>query len=244
MKKPTVFIGVSTKGLTVARHLRDNLEDFAEVTIWDEKAYLGYHILEKLEKALEENDFAVLVFRADDTLLFDNKVSPVTRDNVLFESGLFMGWLGSKKSFIVYDKNESPKIIADLAGIIYADYDGSNPDLHAALEPASLQIKSSIKSSIEKWYEKIQKSITDNEFKIIDWLYDDHNALPTQIKDHLFSQSNFNIDDWSRRLIKLISLDLIQMRGGSEIAIMPKGKQFIDIVKEKEDPIFFKLLTK
>ncbi len=56
--KPAVFIGSSSEGLPVAYALQNNLEQTAEITVWDQDAFRASEfILESLLKQLDTADF-------------------------------------------------------------------------------------------------------------------------------------------------------------------------------------------
>jgi predicted nucleotide-binding protein len=67
---------------------------------------------------LDQFDFAVLILAPDDVTI--DQLSPSTRDNVLFEFGLFMGRLGRDRVFVVYDDSIELKKPSDLAGVMLA----------------------------------------------------------------------------------------------------------------------------
>lgn len=128
MAKPKLFIGSSKTSVTVARLIANRLEnlDCAEVTVWDEGVFsLNKGFLERLLSVLIEFDFAVLIWGPDDFTesMGQSKASP--RDNVIFETGLFMGAVGRERVFIVCDQSIALKIPSDLEGITLASYDGS-----------------------------------------------------------------------------------------------------------------------
>ncbi len=126
MSQPKVFVGSSKRNLRVAKVLGEGLEESAEVIIWDEGVFgLNRGILEELLNKLDEFDFAVLVLAPDDMTFSKDELRPSTRDNVLFECGLFMGRLGRDRVFIVYDESIELKIPSDLAGVTLAPYEGT-----------------------------------------------------------------------------------------------------------------------
>lgn len=150
MEKPKLFIGSSQKNLRVAGVLADALEASAQVRVWNEGVFgLNQGFLETLLKELEENDFAAFVLGSDDLTRSGDESRPSPRDNVLFESGLFMGVLGRERVFLVYDKGAGLKIPSDLAGITLASYDGSRMagEPEAATRSASRLISDAIKAS-------------------------------------------------------------------------------------------------
>ena len=129
MSRPSMFIGSSSKGKTIAQHVRTQITDDAEVTIWNEGPFgLGQGTLESLIEALDQFDFAVLVLTPDDMVESGENMMQSPRDNVLFECGLFMGRLGRERTFIIYDADEPLKIPSDLAGVTHARYRGKRKD--------------------------------------------------------------------------------------------------------------------
>jgi hypothetical protein len=126
MTKPKLFIGSSQKNLRVAKILAESLEECIDVTIWNEGVFgLNQGILETLLIKLKEFDFAAFVLAPDDMTTSKEEEKPSPRDNVLFESGLFMGELGPERVFLVYDQTVPLKIPSDLAGVTLAPYDGT-----------------------------------------------------------------------------------------------------------------------
>jgi hypothetical protein len=126
MSKPKLFIGSSQKNLRVAKILAEGLEECAEVNVWNEGIFgLNQGFLEELLSKLQEYDFAVFILASDDMVISKEETKPSPRDNVLFESGLFMGVLGRARTFLVYDEAVELKIPSDLAGVTLASYDGA-----------------------------------------------------------------------------------------------------------------------
>jgi hypothetical protein len=129
MSRPSMFIGSSSEGKTIAQHVRAQLMDDAEVTIWNEGPFgLGQGTLESLVKALDQFDFAVLVLTPDDMVESRENMMQSPRDNVLFECGLFMGRLGRERTFIIYDADQPLKIPSDLAGVTHSKYRSNRKD--------------------------------------------------------------------------------------------------------------------
>ena len=152
MSQSKVFVGSSKRNLRVAKVLGEELEEDAEVIIWDEGVFgLNRGILEELLNKLDEFDFAVLVLAPDDMIISKDDLRPSTRDNVLFECGLFMGRLGRDRVFIVYDESIELKIPSDLAGVTLAPYDGSRvegPNAAAAVRKACRLISDAIRKPL------------------------------------------------------------------------------------------------
>ena len=120
ISKPKIFIGSSKGNVAVANAIATGLEqdrDCAFTTVWSEGVFQpGDSFLDRLLDAPSEYDFAVMVWAADDKTDTDGVSQPSPRDNVVFECGLFMGALGKKRVFVVYDSQADIKIPSDFAG--------------------------------------------------------------------------------------------------------------------------------
>jgi len=68
------------------------LGKYYEVDIWEKDTVfgLGQVTIEALEAAVLKYDIGIFVFTPDDKLLSRGDKRPVARDNVIFESGLFI----------------------------------------------------------------------------------------------------------------------------------------------------------
>ena len=151
MQNKTIFIGSSGEGIKVAEATQILLSnDGFDPLVWNQGIFgLGKSILEELISFLDKCDFGVFILRGDDLLASRGRDYNVTRDNVLFELGLFIGRLGRLKTFIVYDNSTDTKIISDLTGILYTSFDGSKPNLNIALGPAVSRIKQQIDDQLK-----------------------------------------------------------------------------------------------
>jgi hypothetical protein len=117
-RRPTVFIGSSSEGRKVADAFQVSLDEVCEVVVWSQGPFgLSEGRLEALVKALEHYDFAILVVTADDLRESRGVTNAIPRDNVVFELGLFMGGLGSKRTFIVCERGKDIALPSDLAGL-------------------------------------------------------------------------------------------------------------------------------
>lgn len=144
MRKPHVFLGVSSERLSIAEALKANLRGYARVRLWTKGIFkLSRSTLESLENALPEFDAAVFVMAPDDLARIRARYKNVVRDNIIFELGLFIGALGRERTFFVVPQ-ASPKLHlpTDLAGITYASYKQPrrSSQLQEALQPAAEQI--------------------------------------------------------------------------------------------------------
>jgi predicted nucleotide-binding protein len=80
--------------------------------------------LDNILQLLKRFTAAVFVFSPEDKILLGKQEFLTVRDNVLFESGLFIGKLGSNRVFILFpdSKISSARIPTDLAGISFILY--------------------------------------------------------------------------------------------------------------------------
>lgn len=143
---PAVFIGSSVEGLSVAREVEQQLQHYALTTIWKDGVFLpGSGTLETLLDTVHQFDFAVMILSPDDVTVTRNARHASPRDNVIFELGLFMGYLGRKRSFIVHEEGADLMLPSDLAGITLAPY-SKRGNLAAALSVTCTPIIRVIKS--------------------------------------------------------------------------------------------------
>ncbi len=138
--KQRVFIGSSSESLRLAHALQSGLERIAEVTVWDQDVFrLSQPTLESLVRAVQSSDFAIFVFAPDDKITIRGAQLNAARDNVIYELGLFSGWLGYQRCFLLKPQGATKlRIPSDLLGITCAEYvaDRSDQNLSAALANA------------------------------------------------------------------------------------------------------------
>ncbi len=143
---PKVFIGSSTEGLPIARKIQSELQYDATCEIWNQGTFeLGDAYLESLEKALDKFDFGIFVFSPDDKINIRGVDKLISRDNVIFELGMFLGKLSRSKAFIIHSKNNKLHILSDLMGISKATYDDAIENLAVAVSPGCDKIRTAIK---------------------------------------------------------------------------------------------------
>ena len=146
---PKIFIGSSSEALDVAHAIQRNLDRSAEVTTWDQDVFkpVGF-ILDNLINQLRKSEYVIFVFTADDIVLMRGKKHNVVRDNVIFEMGLAMGFLGRDHVFYVVPRNiDQLHLPSDILGLMHGDYDPGRSDKNytAALNTFCDQVKSIIK---------------------------------------------------------------------------------------------------
>lgn len=120
MDKSRIFIASSEKTHDFAVMLRNELNkaDYCEADTWkDAIETAGAQAkIEALEQWIKEYDFAVIIFSKADMLVKDSGEDLKSRDDCVFEAGLFMATIGRSRCFLLssVDKNDLP---SDLGGI-------------------------------------------------------------------------------------------------------------------------------
>jgi predicted nucleotide-binding protein len=156
--RPSVrlFIGSSGEATPLANVLeallRKNVRFDFKVTVWN-RAFLPSTItIDTLLEATHQHDFAIFLFVGDDTINIRNKQYKITRDNVIYEAGLFTGKLGLKRTFIIFQKTKTRRL-TDLDGVTFIplDLDGKISDktiqeLENYLAPIVVSIQKAIES--------------------------------------------------------------------------------------------------
>lgn len=146
MTKPNVFIGSSREAMDYANAIHSQISYFAQVTPWYAGVFEGNdYTMESLEKQLDENDFGVFVFAPDDVALHRGKYVFITRDNTLFEMGLFWGRLRRQRVFAIVpqevkgrddlikeEKVSDFHILTDLHGLTLLQYEARTDENYEA----------------------------------------------------------------------------------------------------------------
>jgi hypothetical protein len=127
--RPRLFIASSAEGLNQAKAIFANLERVAEPTLWSEGFFeLGDVTIQRLIGEVRKSDFGVFVCSADD--LTDKRGSErrAPRDNVIYELGLFTGYLGEKRAYVLTPRNIQLHLPSDLGGVTFGTFDISRSD--------------------------------------------------------------------------------------------------------------------
>jgi hypothetical protein len=153
MSRSKIFIASSGRTLVLAERLRDELDtDFCRATLWSEEGRLqpGSTIIEMLEGAAKQYDFAVIVLAKDDVLTSGTREVLKARDNCVFETGLFMSAIGRKRCFLVNSVEQSD-LPSDLSGVISIRFkEPSNLQDRKACTDAILQAAAQLKNIIQE----------------------------------------------------------------------------------------------
>jgi predicted nucleotide-binding protein len=127
--KPKIFIGSSSEASKIAIAVHAQLADVAECTPWTAGAFdLSAGTVEGLISNLRESDFGIFIFSAEDTVTIHGEVLNAARDNVVFEAGLFSGYLGLERCFIAIPQIMPIHIASDLLGITVGRYEDKRID--------------------------------------------------------------------------------------------------------------------
>ena len=117
-----IFVGSSEEArrrMIVPKLIAELSRDF-DILPWYEAFDQGVFTLEALLKFAEEVDAAILVFTKDDIREYRGKITSVTRDNVVFEAGLFFAQLGRDRVWILME--EGAELPGDFDGLTVARF--------------------------------------------------------------------------------------------------------------------------
>src|SRR4051812_5621773 len=122
--KPKVFIGSSGEAHEYASAIQAQLDRVAECTPWTARAFeLSESTLQSLIAIVRDSDFGIFVFAPDDTTTKRDSLLHSPRDNVIFEAGLFAGYLGPERCFIAIPQQARIHLPSDLLGITLGHYE-------------------------------------------------------------------------------------------------------------------------
>lgn len=201
MRKPRVFIASSAESLHIADAINVNLDHQTEPTVWKNGFSLSQNTIDTLINISDSVDFAVFVFTPDDLITIRNQDKHITRDNVIFELGLFTGTLGKERCFIVKPREKELHLPSDLLGLTPADYNGDRSDgnIEAAINNPCTLIKNEINKlglrsenvpspQLKKRNKNTQITIGKIEEEVLKELIKGHICTP----DGVLSQDLFN----------------------------------------------------
>jgi hypothetical protein len=147
-RRPNIFIASSSEAKGVAKAVKRQFERFGDVDYWEENMFLvNQGALENLVNLSAFYDFAVAIFTKDDQAQIRDQSVHVTRDNVIFEFGLFLGRLGPSRAFFIAE--EGVKIFSDWDGISRVEFK-TRANLDAAVGSACDLIEKAMKRAEKK----------------------------------------------------------------------------------------------
>jgi len=185
--KPRIFIGSSTTSATYARAIHAQLANHAECTVWTEGAFnLAAATVQELHRNLRDSDFGIFVFAPDDAADIKGDLLKVTRDNVVYEAGLFSGFLASDRCFIAVPQSVRVRIPTDLLGMTLGSYEDQRMDgnSQAAVSSFCLDVEARISTM------GLFTGLPDDElrelatqFECCDWIPDSsHPVDPSDVR--------------------------------------------------------------
>lgn len=144
--KIRIFIISSAEALEIARTIQNAFEYDFTVVVWTDGVFrASWYPIESLERQLDQSDFAIAVAQPDDITHSRGEASPTTRDNVIFELGMFIGRIGRQRSFLIEPRGEEVKLPSDLSGITAIPYKYDPENLAAAMGAACNRIRTIIR---------------------------------------------------------------------------------------------------
>ena len=151
--KPLVFIASSTEGLPIANAVHASMGRDVYCTTWNQSALRpGQTIIEALLQSTHDYEFGIFVLTPDDSAIIRGINLKIARDNVWFEMGLFMSRVGKERTFMIVpilSKHDQRglRILSDLYGIIWVDYDSTHPNMEASVGTACNRILKAIREA-------------------------------------------------------------------------------------------------
>jgi hypothetical protein len=149
MSDARVFIGSPSEDAGLGSALQGRLESCASVRVWNQGVFEANRgSLESLLSAVDEYDFACFLAPPVDKVESRESAHYATRDNIIFEYGLFLGRLGPDRVFLIHPRGTSLSLPSDLKGVTHLTYkpvDEENPP-PAVLGPTAQVIEERIKS--------------------------------------------------------------------------------------------------
>jgi predicted nucleotide-binding protein len=189
-RKPKLFIGSSREVIPYAKAVHSNLQTqkIVQVLPWYDGTFKGNHYtMEDLERRLDECDYAVFLFAADDVALIRGKPVFVTRDNTIFEMGLFWGKLRRKRVFCLVPqevevsdgehikgiKVDKLHLLSDLNGLTLLQYEYAHDnEFEAAVSVACGKIHDMIAAADEPFFiDPVDKAKRNGRIVKLLWEY-------------------------------------------------------------------------
>jgi hypothetical protein len=142
VRKERVFIGSSNEAEAVARKLMLDLSSSGldlELEFWKDTVWENLKdALTSIESSINSYDYAIFVGHPDDRATVQGTECYLTRDNVIFEFGLFFSRLGHKRTFFVRPRNEEFHIFSDIGkSVTTGIYEYVRDELGAVTVPTS-----------------------------------------------------------------------------------------------------------
>jgi hypothetical protein len=150
MMKAKIFIGSSREAVSAAKivskyFMQKRFKGCYQVACWNDTKQGVFPPtefgLESLMGAAHDYNFGIFVFAADDQAAIRNSIQLVTRDNVVFECGMFFGRLGRHRTFLLVPRHIELHVPSDLAGLNVAYYQAGNRGIADACSAIEKEIR-------------------------------------------------------------------------------------------------------
>lgn len=118
--KPSLFLGSSSEAAQLFNIITSKLKNKFNVTQWNKGFFQGGKMtLDHLINSISDYDYAIMLLTPDDKIQSRGKKYLIARDNVEFETGLFMSILGMSNVFIIEGFIDSvpSKKMSDIQGL-------------------------------------------------------------------------------------------------------------------------------
>ena len=146
--KRKLFIGSSKEGLSIATQLKNDIDkacgDWIETHIWKDGNIfsINKNALDALVQASRRFDYGLLVATKDDIVKSRGAKQRAPRDNVMLETGMFLGSLGLTRAFLLVE--EKNKLPTDYNGVTVPYFNRKTTD--------------SLKNAVDKIIKAIQQT--------------------------------------------------------------------------------------
>jgi hypothetical protein len=136
----SVLVISAAEALGVAEAVRDNFIAHSNysVLLWNDIFDPNRGYLSTLMDYAGFVDYVIAVFTGDDGATIRDRNVLVTRDNVIFEFGLFLGRIGARRAYFIMD--ERVELFSDWSGIKVARFKREN-DIDHRLSEACAEIR-------------------------------------------------------------------------------------------------------
>ncbi len=206
--RPRVFIGSSREVIDLANAVHSHLSYDCDVNVWFGDTFKPNEFtMESLEIELDNSDFGVFIFAPDDVAIIRGNPVYTTRDNTIFEMGLFYGKLGRSRVFAIIPDSVTEErdsindkqvteyhLLSDFNGITLLKYENMRRDdnYNNATSVAAHSIQKSIAklgafASSDKELEML-KSKFDKNIKILHFFNRIHKYGKRKINKQLTQQ--------------------------------------------------------
>lgn len=134
--RQSIFIASSGQSKAVARAVAAYFEPDYSVHVWSDDVFgLSETYIQTLINRASYDDFFIAIFAADDDAVIKSEQKKITRANVVFEFGLFLGCIGISRSFFLLERGTD--LFSDWEGLTVAKYVKQDDLAAAVAEPCS-----------------------------------------------------------------------------------------------------------